>query len=1083
MGALEGAGITVLSKGVDFHGQDPFAADTFPVGTTLLTGNLSNTGTLTVGDSNPLCKSGTSGANLFPSNFVCNPTTIDGRTVTDSSQGGGAIFVHGWGHYLQIANNRVMNNAGTLGGGINVGQGEFPGAYLLGGVNADPGSCSTTSSSGLTNSIQPYCHEVDVNVHNNMVVNNSSTGDELFSATPAGAGGVNFCTGSDYYKFNNNWVCGNLGTGDGGGLGHLGFSYSADIEHNTFLFNQSTNPTIPTNGGAIVIMGAPDVDPTCGATTDQDCVPTPGSIGPSDGTGPHTVINANLFVGNQAESGSGGAIALQQINGSDIVSFPTNPRAWNDVTVTNNIINNNVAGWDGGGISLLDALNVNIVNNTIASNDSTASAGPLFDTIGAPLASTHGTNCHNASGTASCPQPAGLVTEPNSAVLIANLPATITCPANHFAGTTASNGTCRSISYPELYNNLIWQNRSFYIGVSAPTAGVTNQQNQVTLFNAFGTTLAPSQPQADATTSNGNGIIVTGGTGACTTASYWDIGIRGDTSPTGGNHLNGGTDFRLGPQYSFLTDATDYPGANNNGANPTVVSQYCNGSRIPPELGSMGFQVPPGISDATVPNPIFNLTPNATVDEGNNWVNIAWGPLSLLHPLNQAMTLGNYAPAASSPAIDYIASTAATYAAAPALDFFGNPRKTTTNPRVDVGAVEVQGLVHPALTSIAPNSGARGNNVNVTLTGTGLTGATTINLSGTGVTFNNLVVVSDTSITATFVIAPTATLGGRTVSVTTPNGTSNNVTFTVTNPPAPTLALISPNTGVRGTTVAVTLTGTNFTTSGTTVNFTTGTGITVTGTTVVNSTTITTNFVIATAAGLGPHNVRVTTPGGNSGTLPFTVTGATLTSISPVSGVRGTVVDVTLTGTNLTGATSVTADVGVAVSNFTAVSATSVTATFTIASNAALGPRAVTVVSPAGSPTIGFRILGATLTISAPTPVLTSTPANTNTKTGTITVANTATGANAGTFTFSSAPTVTKTAGAAASSFSITGGSCINGFAIAAGSNCTIVVQYLPSGSTTTATAHVTVTGTGITTAPPTAPSPVSQNGANFNAN
>ena len=59
------------------------------------------------------------------------------------------------------------------------------------------------------------------------------------------------------------------------------------------------------------------------------------------------------------------------------------------MTVTNNIIVNNVAGWDGGGISLLDSPNVNIINNTIAYNNSTASAGVLFNTIGAPLASQH----------------------------------------------------------------------------------------------------------------------------------------------------------------------------------------------------------------------------------------------------------------------------------------------------------------------------------------------------------------------------------------------------------------------------------------------------------------------------------------------------------------------------------------------------------------------------------------------------------------------------------------------------------------------------------------------------------------------
>ena len=53
------------------------------------------------------------------------------------------------------------------------------------------------------------------------------------------------------------------------------------------------------------------------------------------------------------------------------------------MTVTNNIIANNVAGWDGGGVSMQDALKVTFVNNTVASNDTTASAGVLFKTLGA----------------------------------------------------------------------------------------------------------------------------------------------------------------------------------------------------------------------------------------------------------------------------------------------------------------------------------------------------------------------------------------------------------------------------------------------------------------------------------------------------------------------------------------------------------------------------------------------------------------------------------------------------------------------------------------------------------------------------
>ena len=99
----------------------------------------------------------------------------------------------------------------------------------------------------------------------------------------------------------------------------------------------------------------------------------------------------------------------------------TRPR-WYSISVTNNIIANNVAGWDGGGVSLQDALAVNFINNTVASNDSTASSGVLFNTLGAPDASAPGSNCiQTGSTTASCPQPAGLVTMRNTSLLTSSV--------------------------------------------------------------------------------------------------------------------------------------------------------------------------------------------------------------------------------------------------------------------------------------------------------------------------------------------------------------------------------------------------------------------------------------------------------------------------------------------------------------------------------------------------------------------------------------------------------------------------------------------------------------------------------------
>ena len=143
--------------------------------------------------------------------------------------------------------------------------------------------------------------------------------------------------------------------------------------------------------------------------------------------------------------------------------------------------------------------------------------------------------------------------------------------------------------------------------------------------------------------------------------------------------------------------------------------------------------MPPGISDATVPNPVFNLTPAATVDEGNNWINLSWGPLAMSNPVSSE-ALSNYGPAAGSSVINYIPSTAGdNYSSAPALDFYGNPRKG--NNAVDAGAVEfLSSVAAPTLTSIVPNTGLRGTAVPVTLTGTNLTGTTAVTFGGVAAT-------------------------------------------------------------------------------------------------------------------------------------------------------------------------------------------------------------------------------------------------------------------------------------------------------------------------------------------------------------
>ncbi len=714
MGAYEGAGVTVLGKGVSNSVAGDSGAD--PI---LLTSSAHD-------------------CNLYPGNFLCNPSRIDGLTFTNSSQGGGGIYLHGWNHYMEISNNRVFANAGTLTGGITVGQ-----------VQVTDG---TISASGQE---LAYGYNTNVYVHHNSVTGNTSFGDELNSNTPSSAGGVTFCAGADYYRFNYNWVCGNLSTGDGGGFAHLGFSYNGEIGHNSFLFNQSFNSTLTTYGGGVVLEGQGPDGLACenatgaAAATDQDCPPAL-----SDGIGPNLTFNANLLQGNTAESGSGGGLRLQNVNGADVQNNPGRPGSWYQVNVTNNIFVNNVAGWTGGGVSLQDAVLVNFINNTVVSNDTTASAGVLFDTLGAAGANVPPPGCDPTTGigctnpiTTSTFQAAGLSSEPHSLNLAAAFTVpNVTCPAGH--------PNCTKFSNPVLDNNLFWQNRAFHICVGGCNT-IAGESNVVTLTPVLSQTVTGQCPTTG----------FNGGPGPV----YWDIGVYGDSGA--GNHASG---YTLSPTYSILDD-TGYAATNKTPTSAGLVKQYCNGSRIPPEIAPAvctnganapgctgggatgGGAVSPGVPDVNPFYPLFTLNPAATTDEGNNFINMFYGPLSLSNQTiapdasNNQPPLGNYALASGSPAIGAVPRGTVAFTVAPSYDFFGNRRPSPTNPNaVDIGAVVFEGAA-VAIANVTPTSLAFGNVlVNTTSAAQALTLA---NTGGAPLTAISV------ATTAPFIAAPGGTCG------------------------------------------------------------------------------------------------------------------------------------------------------------------------------------------------------------------------------------------------------------------------------------------------------------------------------------
>ncbi len=444
--------------------------------------------------------------------------------------------------------------------------------------------------------------DTNVHIHHNSITTNGTV--EANAGAAGAGGGLSMCSGTDNYLVDYNFICGNYSMSDGGGIGHIGVSMNGKIKNNQILFNQSYNQGSTIHGGGIVVEGESAI---AGALT----------LGSGDVT-----IDSNLIQGNFSQAGSGGGIRLQEVNGSELARGIS----WR-VDITNNMIVNNVAGWAGGGISLADAVNTNVVNNTIASSDSTGLAGPLF-----------------TQPTTSTANPAGVSTEPTSPALAALVAARTQLPAVE-----------QKISSPDLNNNIIWKNRSFFVDAKTGT-----------------TKLCPSNNVADSVNHTCIPLPAEANIGDCSTgAKYWDLGVEGDASVAPGA-------VALNPTNSILTSTSGYGGLNLTNADPLLAGLYCNGTRAYP-----GQVFEPG-QPFLVP---FNMAAALTLDEAGNFVDLRYGPLT---------PTGDYRLTLDSPAIDAGSTDASNH------DFFGTRRPQGSG--FDIGAHEIL----PSLT-LTPTSLNFGN--------------------------------------------------------------------------------------------------------------------------------------------------------------------------------------------------------------------------------------------------------------------------------------------------------------------------------------------------------------------------------------
>jgi len=286
--------------------------------------------------------------------------------------------------------------------------------------------------------------------------------------------------------------------------------------------------------------------------------------------------------------------------------------------------------------------------------------------------------------------------------------------------------------------------------------------------------------------------------------------------------------------------------------------------------------------------------------------------------VNSATSITATAPSHTAATVDVTVTTA------------GGTSATSTADHYTYAAV-------PTVTSVSPTAGPTAGGTTVTITGTAFTNATAVNFGATNAT--SFTVNSATSITAT---APAHTAATVDVTVTTAGGTSATGTadhYAYVTGPA--VTGVAPLAGPTAGGTSVTITGANLT-GATAVKF----GATNATSFTVNSATSVTATAPAEAA--ATVDITVTTAGGTSPANPtdqYAYLGVpTVTGVSPTSGPAGGGNTVTITGTNLTGATAV--NFGTAAAAITTDSATSITATAPAETAATVD---VTVTTPGGT--------------------------------------------------------------------------------------------------------------------------------------
>ena len=264
------------------------------------------------------------------------------------------------------------------------------------------------------------------------------------------------------------------------------------------------------------------------------------------------------------------------------------------------------------------------------------------------------------------------------------------------------------------------------------------------------------------------------------------------------------------------------------------------------------------------------------------------------------------------------------------------------------------------------------------VTGTNFRSGGSLSVSGAGVSVGSVVVTSATRVDFTLTATNGAAIGARDITWTQPvsgGGATGTLSSGLTVLfPDPTFTAVSPTTIDReASNLMLTLTGTNFRAGGTVS--VSGTEVTLSSPTWVSDTSFTVLASVTATASLGFRNLTYqhTGGGGASATKTSAVeilpVGVELTSLSPSAWSPGlSRFRVVAAGANFNSGTSVSVSgSGVTVHSTTVDSAVKLTLDVSVASNAALGSRNVTVTPGAGGGSAKTFNGAATIAATAPT--------------------------------------------------------------------------------------------------------------------